>query len=264
MKSISCTVSGIFTCLNVLAAVHIGWLSKQNKTVNKWEVRIVRISLILFQQIFFMSVLNFFLVPLSSDYWGTIYTKGALLYFPDKKISAYLPHAGIGLFFAALHITASFVTHFRYLDVNVIGNNTLCMFDGRHIARTYAAKVLIALISHLMPGYRRELATFIMMALYGYLAKIHVMSFPFAYLKQQYIYAAWHTMVFFWSIVLFAKEAQTVRGQYNNSLSSRSLCAILSLFLKLIFSPNIHRDLLTFPKTSPHPNPPHTHSISTT
>lgn len=59
---------GVLVCLNGVFLVHVGWQVRQNKPINKWILRVGRFILTFVSQLFFMNVVNIFLLPSACDW----------------------------------------------------------------------------------------------------------------------------------------------------------------------------------------------------
>ena len=61
-------VPAAFTVLAILGSLRIGWNARQNRSSNKWLVRITRLIVVTFHQLFFLSSINFYLMMLATDW----------------------------------------------------------------------------------------------------------------------------------------------------------------------------------------------------
>lgn len=59
---------GVLVCINGLFLFHVGWQVRQNKPINKWVLAVGRLFVIFASQLFFMNLINIFLLPSACDW----------------------------------------------------------------------------------------------------------------------------------------------------------------------------------------------------
>lgn len=185
------------TWLQVALCVHLAAGHRASKPANVWIIRLSRLLFTTVQEVLFISVLNIFLVPLSCDYWGRfIYDRvpgasrseyrGRMIYFPADQClqGVWGPHAAIMGVTAVAHIalgacavsqwpasssfaewaTAADSLHIyalqvaRRIESNLASRKYVSFFSAPLQSSAFVSKVLIALLFHLVTGYRPEVA----------------------------------------------------------------------------------------------------------
>ena len=96
----------------------------------------------------------------------------------------------------------------RYVDLNIASKQPLGIFNPRWQTYLFSAKVLIAVTSHCMAGWRPPFATFLMASFYLWILVTEVWLLPRHGLIFQAIYSAWAMMCAYAAALLFAKEAR--------------------------------------------------------
>lgn len=198
----------------------MGWVIKQGHSPNKWMLRVTRLSLVIFHQVFFLSVANFFLVPWACDWWGEMlpkylpYTQEQarmrLIYFPEKKCleGAHAGHAGLAAAMFVLHTGLSLLAHMRYVDIDV--TTALPLHYTSHLVTglQVLTKLFIAINMYVMSGWRPPLAAFLVAVGYVFLWYLQVFGLPSYSGFVDLIASGWYTAMTLAALALFAFQAE--------------------------------------------------------
>lgn len=158
---------GLLTVLNAAFLGYVIFMSRINKPVNKVLLRFGRLPIVLISQLFSLCVSALFLTMVGCDYNGRMGPNMTYLYFPDKKCYANgnIIHAATGVIFFLLHMLVALLAAFRYTEANIGGALPNHVYGGNWLVQKMSARYLLAIVSHLVVGYRPELASFIVAAL---------------------------------------------------------------------------------------------------
>lgn len=201
-------VTGVVVCINAAFLIHVAWEIKVGKAINKWILRFGRILLVAVSQIFSLSLMALYLAMSACDWRGTRGPPSHYLYFPqDKCFGGNAVHALIGGIFFVVHVIVSLIAAGRYLDTNITGGTPLLVYGASWIVQSKAARILLVIITHLMIGYRPQLAAFLVLALGAWFLQLHWTYLPFGSVVENGLGFGVATSFLYCAVILFIKES---------------------------------------------------------